>query len=408
MLKLFDFKFLILLGLTLVVYFMYKEIDYQRERIQQCENQIKALLETNPNQFHNEDTPQIVNQEAALQEESIVQVNKKNSKNSRPPLQYPKQNEQQQVKQEQSVKQQVKQQVKQVVQSKQEQTEQVVQVQEKNLVLNLPKKMIEKKVVSSETTEIETDEKLIETENKHIEIYSNDNENCMETTISDSLINGKNILLQKSNSDTSETSEQNVNNFEYGSAVKNEQEVSKEVDNSEESSEKVSKHESDASDEESEEVSEEASKDESDDVSDKKSKKEDSNSENIDENIDLSEDSKEIAKKENSDKEETKKTSSNSSVKSNSSKKENKKTSRSSKSSKEEFDDILKDLKIEISNDMIKSSKLDLPALLKMKVPELHNLALKENITLEKKINGVSKKKTKQELAEEIFAKKNI
>jgi hypothetical protein len=41
MIKLFDFKFLILLGLTLVVYFMYKEIDYQRERIHQCEIQIK-------------------------------------------------------------------------------------------------------------------------------------------------------------------------------------------------------------------------------------------------------------------------------------------------------------------------------------------------------------------------------
>ena len=80
MIKLFDFKFLILLGLTLVVYFMYKEIDYQRERIHQCEIQIKALLETNPNQFHNEDTPQIVNQEAPA-----------NSKNSRPQLQYPKQ-----------------------------------------------------------------------------------------------------------------------------------------------------------------------------------------------------------------------------------------------------------------------------------------------------------------------------
>ena len=43
--KLFDFKFLILLGLTLVVYFMYKEIDIQRERIQRLEDLYKKLVD---------------------------------------------------------------------------------------------------------------------------------------------------------------------------------------------------------------------------------------------------------------------------------------------------------------------------------------------------------------------------
>ena len=46
--QLFDFKFLVLLGLTLVVYFMYKEIDFQRERLLKCETQLKTLLEKNP------------------------------------------------------------------------------------------------------------------------------------------------------------------------------------------------------------------------------------------------------------------------------------------------------------------------------------------------------------------------
>ena len=45
MIKLFDFKFLILLGLTLVVYFLYKEIDMQRERIQNLEDRLINLVD---------------------------------------------------------------------------------------------------------------------------------------------------------------------------------------------------------------------------------------------------------------------------------------------------------------------------------------------------------------------------
>jgi hypothetical protein len=56
----------------------------------------------------------------------------------------------------------------------------------------------------------------------------------METSISDSLINGKNILLQKSSSDTSETSEQQGNNFQYNlESNTNKEDIEKEDDEEE-------------------------------------------------------------------------------------------------------------------------------------------------------------------------------
>lgn len=47
--KLFDYKFLILLGLTLVVYFMFREIIDLRNKIDTLESQIKNI-EYNPTQ----------------------------------------------------------------------------------------------------------------------------------------------------------------------------------------------------------------------------------------------------------------------------------------------------------------------------------------------------------------------
>jgi hypothetical protein len=41
--RLFDFKILILLGLALVIYFMYKELELHRERLTFCEEKIKEI-----------------------------------------------------------------------------------------------------------------------------------------------------------------------------------------------------------------------------------------------------------------------------------------------------------------------------------------------------------------------------
>ena len=314
----FDFKFIILLGLTLVVYLMYKEIDFQRERISQCENQIKTLLETNPTQFHNE-----INQ--------LVQSETK----SRPALQHPE-------KKDQLLKPQNK----------------PIKVPPKNLNLNLPNKMIASEskveipkvsktvvVVVSESTEKES-EKNVETENKHLEIYSNDNDILIETTVSDTLV--------KNNKNNSETS-----------------------------SEKTSSEDENDDDEDDDEDDD----DDDDNDDDEKAKNENDDEEN-----------NSIVKENNN---EDKVESENVKVKEDSPKK-------TSKSSTEELDEILKDLKIEITDGMIKNKtpRFELPSLLKMKLPELQNLALKENISLEKNVKGISKKKNKQELAEEILEKK--
>ena len=39
--KFFDYKFLILLGLTLVVYFIYREVEYLRSKVDKLEIELK-------------------------------------------------------------------------------------------------------------------------------------------------------------------------------------------------------------------------------------------------------------------------------------------------------------------------------------------------------------------------------
>ena len=275
MIKLFDFKFLILLGLTLVVYFMYKEIDMQRERIQTIEESLKTLLNKN-----------------------IEDMSSDNDELSLPP----------------------------------EPT--IIPIQEKmGIKIELPNKILDNKdnkdnkkqdtVLKTHSEEsLKKDDKLLDTDNKHLEIYSNDNENAQETTISDSLIKQKtnvNIDLDSSTEIISSESEESSSSMN-----------------------------------------------------------ESSNSIKL-EKIDLKNDEK---IRESS--------SSNSSEK------------------KDELNEVLKKLKLEeINVEDEKEQKLDLPNLLKLKLPEIQEMAKKENISLDKKINGVNKKKTKQELAEELVNKKN-
>ena len=195
MMKLFDFKFLILLGLTLVVYFMYKEIDMQRDRLQQCENKIKALLETNPKKFHDE----LEDKEGKEcdNDELLLPPPPKKEITNRPQLTHPKYNE---------MGQQIN---KNILPKK--------SVPQKTLKLSLPVKVTVKQDSSipetkkiESTTEVESSsenttsvketesEKLLETDkNKHVEIYSNDNENDQETSISDTLVNSKKQEITK-------------------------------------------------------------------------------------------------------------------------------------------------------------------------------------------------------------------
>jgi hypothetical protein len=269
--KLFDFKFLILLGLTLVVYFMYKEIDIQRERIQRLEELYKKLVD---------------------KDDHVCDLENEDDVLSLPPPPPQKNVE---------------------IKSTQDNN---------NLKLDLPRKMLEvvnkpssNVKVISESTEEESDSTTTSTtssmksntdkksevlvENKHLEIYSNDNENLEETSISDSLINKDNL----------------------NKSVK---------------------------------------------------------SESVEEDI------KKLSVKSESVEDDAKK----SSVKS------------------ESLEDVLNNLELntlDLEINTKKSPKTDTVTLSKLKLGELQDLAKKENINLDKKVNGVNKKKTKQELIDEII-----
>ena len=54
MIKLFDFKFIILLTLAIVIYFMYKDIDEQRDRIHKLEEKCRLLYEEKHTEKHTE------------------------------------------------------------------------------------------------------------------------------------------------------------------------------------------------------------------------------------------------------------------------------------------------------------------------------------------------------------------
>ena len=181
MMQLFDFKFLVLLGLTLVVYFMYKEIDFQRERLLKCETQLKTLLEKNP----------LINDK-----EEILSL----------PLPPP--------------------------------PSKPLEDQNVSLKLSLPSKMVHSEPTKnplsstveseSDTDTIskssESDKKLIQTKNnsKHLEIYSNDNENLTNTSISDTLIKNPltNSKLDVETTESKSVSDTHLSNEELDEVLK--------------------------------------------------------------------------------------------------------------------------------------------------------------------------------------------
>ena len=69
-----------------------------------------------------------------------------------------------------------------------------------------------------------------------------------------------------------------------------------------------------------------------------------------------------------------------------------------------ELEDVLNVLNKEIDDEDSNKNqkKYDLKKLSEMKIKDLQELIKKENLSLDKKINGVNKKKTKQELIEEL------
>ena len=331
--KLFDFKFLILLGLALVIYFIYKELEYHRERLTYCEEKIKEIVNNNLN---------VIEKLSLDATESIKQISISSIKDTQynEELNYdeePIYDEDSQI-------------------DKDNQFEIVKQfdkdiptfIENKNLSISLPVKTLMEQSVKSnintssdESTSSQSENIMIninnskinnsekdtdfkkEPDTKHLEIYSNDNDNNIETSISDSLI------ISKINSETAKSSK---TNSETSNTLKTKS--SKSTVN--------------------------------------KNTKEDLDASNFLTNNIL-------------------KTYTHKLLDINSS---------------QELENVIDALKNEIENtdseQKTVTSKNGSNVLSKMKLPELQNLARKENLSIDKKVNGHQKKKTKQELIEEL------
>jgi hypothetical protein len=181
---LIDFKFLILLSLAIVIFFLYKELELQRYRLLFCEDKIKELKHLTDNSIQNTD---FVNKSKPLNYENH-EINEINEIQNTYFLTKSK-----------SLKD-----------------------ENKNLSILLPIKMLNQSVKHitesslKESSSLQSSENIesvklsslsenknsnfknnseskIESETKHLEIYSNDNDNNLETTISDSLMVSKTI-----------------------------------------------------------------------------------------------------------------------------------------------------------------------------------------------------------------------
>ena len=147
---LIDFKFLILLCLAIVIYFLYKELDLHRKRLTFCEEKIKELEHLPDNSINN---TQLFNN---LSNNFIENSNSLNDENKNLSILLPIKT--------------LNQTVKHITETSMEDSSSLEISENKNLNLK------------------NNSESKIESDTKHLEIYSNDNDNNLETTISDSLM----------------------------------------------------------------------------------------------------------------------------------------------------------------------------------------------------------------------------
>jgi hypothetical protein len=212
--KLFDFKFIILLGLALVIYFIYKELEFQRERLTYCEEKIKEIVYNKLNAIKDEVVGNLTFNDTNLKTVSIdkkhVYVKDNDSLNENNDL-IDKDNEKLIEDNEKLIEDNEK-----LIEDNEKLIEDNNIINEdkniinedKNLSILLPEKTLrENRIKSTSDTSVNESSSLINTESsytsspsdsiilnsesKHLEIYSNDNDNNVETTISDSLIVSK-------------------------------------------------------------------------------------------------------------------------------------------------------------------------------------------------------------------------
>ena len=192
---LIDFKFLILLSLAIVIFFIYKELELHRHRLTFCEEKIKEFKHLTDDSIQNIDFVKkskplnhTINEINSIQNTSFLTKSKYlNDENKNLSILLP---------------------IKMLNQSVKNITE--FHLEESSSLQS--SENIESVKLSSQSENINTNfknnsELKIESETKHLEIYSNDNDNNLETTISDSL------LISKSNNNNLEIYS-NDNNLE--------------------------------------------------------------------------------------------------------------------------------------------------------------------------------------------------
>ena len=194
--KLFDFKFIILLGLALVIYFIYKELEFHRERLTYCEEKIKEIVGKLTFNITNL-TPLYLDKKQDIDKDKDIDKDNELTNEENNEITNDENNE-----------------------INDENNDKEILIEDKNLSILLPEKtLIEYRIKSTSDTSASASSSLIDTkssytsspsdsiilspdskkqsdskkesESKHLEIYSNDNDNNVETTISDSLVVSK-------------------------------------------------------------------------------------------------------------------------------------------------------------------------------------------------------------------------
>jgi len=352
--RLFDFKFLILLALALVVYFMYKELENQRDRILYCEEKIKQILDKNeekplelPNKVNTViNPPQIIQQQQSLN----LQL---------PPKTF----------------------IKQTIDN-----EDSIEEQSSSNTSNTQNYMLNKN----------TFDQVKNAQNKIVEIYSNDNENNLETSISDTLVQKKIHSLNSdlTSSEKEYTVEKQINQYikhlGRSESSNSDKSDSNQINKNNKTEDKETNETEDKENDETEDK-------ENDEIEDKENDEIEETENNMKEEMENNQTEDENTSENNSiDLESIKqKMKENDTFLDDSSEDSDKNKSESTL----ELEKVLEDLKDEMSEN---KKKYEYKLLNGMKLKDLQNLIKNENLTLDKKINGVSKKKTKQELIDEL------
>ena len=173
--------------------------DFQRERLLKCETQIKELL-GNTKPLENDDVLQLPPPPASNISPPASNISPPPASNISPPPSSP-------------TKEKVE-------------LDNLPLPENNNLKLNLPKKMVTSSSTelesdtTSESSPLETDDKLIQnelTDTKHLEIYSNDNENLTNTSISDTLIKNvePNDNLEEKTNDLEKNDLEDLNKLKF-------------------------------------------------------------------------------------------------------------------------------------------------------------------------------------------------